>query len=519
MLSQLTGQEPGLAGLWNFDDPANPGRDVTGHGHDGKLVGNATVAGATFPRPTPPAALDVVLQLDGTNSFVELPPDIFTNLTEATVEGWVKWQAFSSYSRFFDFGKARQDISVNQDATRPNLRFEVNTGPDRQAVVTVSDVLKLNEWVHIAAVSGPGGMKLYVNGMLRAENPSTNSFKEVANGEHNYLGRSNWKVIEPALNDDLKGQMDEVRVWSVARSEDEIRESMFRPLTGQEPGLVGLWNFDDPANPGRDASSSGYHGKLVGNARVVEGAKPVRTSANLANVLEMDGQTGTLELSERFANISDNFTIELWARPTLGRTMSDPGPIAGMTGQRYAFLPTQGTLGLGGNPHAGVSLSLGNNSIAVVEHAENYLPVVVEAPRTIDDWIHVAVVYRDKKPSLYLDGSLAATGPQSQRIVHPSFGNPEFKGGINVGMNAYAGLLDDIRVWSVARTEAEIRENMARRLTGLEPGLAGILDFQWRRERVREGPHGGSARPETCRRGQSGQPKPATGCTTRSPSG
>src|SRR5215203_4417357 len=31
------------------------------------------------------------LKLDGTNSYVELPPDIFTNLTEATVEAWVRW--------------------------------------------------------------------------------------------------------------------------------------------------------------------------------------------------------------------------------------------------------------------------------------------------------------------------------------------------------------------------------------------------------------------------------------------
>ena len=33
-----------------------------------------------------------VLDLDGTNSYVELGPDIFTNLTDATVEGWVKWR-------------------------------------------------------------------------------------------------------------------------------------------------------------------------------------------------------------------------------------------------------------------------------------------------------------------------------------------------------------------------------------------------------------------------------------------
>ena len=49
---------------------------------------------------------------------------------------------------------------------------------------------------------------------------------------------------------DAKGQfwnsaLDEIRIWSVARTEDEIRVSMNSPLTGQEDGFVGYWNFDD----------------------------------------------------------------------------------------------------------------------------------------------------------------------------------------------------------------------------------------------------------------------------------
>src|SRR5436190_14770210 len=45
-----------------------------------------------------------VLHLDGGEAYVELPKDAFTNLTEATVEGWVKWNAFQPESRFFDIG-------------------------------------------------------------------------------------------------------------------------------------------------------------------------------------------------------------------------------------------------------------------------------------------------------------------------------------------------------------------------------------------------------------------------------
>ena len=45
---------------------------------------------------------------------------------------------------------------------------------------------------------------------------------------------------------------------------------MFRPLTGREPGLAGLWNFDGATNHVvKDLSAGGHDGKLIGNARVV----------------------------------------------------------------------------------------------------------------------------------------------------------------------------------------------------------------------------------------------------------
>jgi hypothetical protein len=44
---------------------------------------------------------------------------------------------------------------------------------------------------------------------------------------------------------DFHGQMDEVRVWKVVRTEAEIRQNMFSQPYREEPDLVGLWNFDD----------------------------------------------------------------------------------------------------------------------------------------------------------------------------------------------------------------------------------------------------------------------------------
>src|SRR5262245_24053207 len=122
-------------------------------------------------------------------------------------------------------------------------------------------------------VTGKGGTKLYLDGLLRGTNKYSGSFSAMGNDEHNYFGRNNWRLLFPLI-EDLQGQMDEVRVWRTARSSEQIRENMFKKLTGNEPDLVGLWNFDDPANPGRDFSPGAHHGKLFGQAAAVKEATP-----------------------------------------------------------------------------------------------------------------------------------------------------------------------------------------------------------------------------------------------------
>src|SRR3974377_2413625 len=66
--------------------------------------------------------------------------------------------------------------------------------------------------------------------------------------------------------------MDEIRVWKGVRTAAQIRENMFKSLTGREEGLVGLWNFEDGA--ARDASPARHDGRLQGQAKVVAATLP-----------------------------------------------------------------------------------------------------------------------------------------------------------------------------------------------------------------------------------------------------
>jgi hypothetical protein len=261
---------------------------------------------------TPAAAQNQALKLDGNGSYVELPNELFKDLTQATVEVWVKWDSRPNYARVFEFGAPWQSVSVFLDKTTPSLRFNIyprdtRRDPSAHFTITATNLIRTNEWMHLAAVSGPGGMLLYANGQLIGQHTNTASFASIfgrqsstlAGGDSpaaaeatasaqdrnrayvpdnggkripargglhltNYLGRG----LSGATTDrDFCGELDEVRVWSQRRSLSQIRENMFKRLSGREEGLVHLWNFDD--GTANDACPAGGHGKLMGQARIV----------------------------------------------------------------------------------------------------------------------------------------------------------------------------------------------------------------------------------------------------------
>jgi len=48
-----------------------------------------------------------------------LPPNIFNDLTEATVEGWSRWERLDRFGQFFDAGKLNKELGW-----KPSLQFE-----------------------------------------------------------------------------------------------------------------------------------------------------------------------------------------------------------------------------------------------------------------------------------------------------------------------------------------------------------------------------------------------------------
>jgi signal transduction histidine kinase/DNA-binding response OmpR family regulator/ligand-binding sensor domain-containing protein len=436
-----------------------PLKNAVPGGPTGKLVGNARITTAVRPAAageTAGADADKVLDLDGRDSFVELPANMFNTLPQATVEGWVRWRSFHQFSRFFDFGSIWRAMHICNEVRTGSLRLGLGRAPytqESEVVLQARNAVNLNEWYHLAAVTGNGGVRLYVNGVLVAKNDYSGSFASFGNGDHNYLGRSNWRAA-PWNDEDFDGQMDQVRVWRTERTEAEIQETMTKKLTGREAGLVSLWSFDSVTNEVvPDLGPGGHHGLLKGNARVVPRDRPMTATA-VTRVLDLDGTNSFVDLGATAPILTPPFTQEAWIRPTASRWMGLLGDTNANTDlQRAPTLFVRSGNGLHGGFGDGVAWLNWNSPDDVL---------------TAGRWNHVAASYDGAEYRVYVNGELV----QRANIAGtPRRAPVQWIGRVN---SFFAGQISDVRLWHTARSSGEIRTNRFARLTGHEAGLAGL---------------------------------------------
>ena len=98
-----------------------------------------------------------------------------------------------------------------------------------------------SQWVHVAMTWDGANttLRTYVNGALRITTKSANNTKLITTASLFYLG------CNPPYYGCFNGLFDELRVWKVLRTDAEILGAYNKALVGNEPGLVGYWNFND----------------------------------------------------------------------------------------------------------------------------------------------------------------------------------------------------------------------------------------------------------------------------------
>jgi hypothetical protein len=296
--------------------------------------------------------------------------------------------------------------------------------------VSTGYVAPLNRWTHLTVTFDRGAVRTYANGALvHSADAGTAEIGDSAPAS-NELRIGARQGTQP-----FAGRIDEVKVFARA-----LHPAEAAALAAPPARLVAHWKLDEAAGTAvADASGTGNPGTLSGATWTTPG----RLGAGALSFDGVDDRV-TITAGQHLSDATNDFTLAFWAKPTADHGLDAETTTGsdGTTGQRYALAPVQGTTRFGAG-HAGVGVSVGTNGISVYEHADAYLPALLVHKARIDGWTHVAVVYRDRQPRLYVNGALVRTGKQSTMTVHAV---PEAIGGHAYGY--YKGEMDDVRIYS-----------------------------------------------------------------------
>ncbi len=114
-------------------------------------------------------------------------------------------------------------------------------------------------WTHIAGSYNGTSMSVYINGKLEGSRSVSGNSR--ANNEDLVIGADYTK------NDRFfSGEIDEVRIWSQARTVTEINDNLFNALSGNESNLAANYSFSGNSND----SAGGNDLALHLNAEIIE---------------------------------------------------------------------------------------------------------------------------------------------------------------------------------------------------------------------------------------------------------
>ena len=194
------------------------------------------------------------LSFDGANQFCKTTQQWFRGTgNQGSVECWAKpvqpgagdlilHKAFwNDLSMGFSYSNTATQGTIN--LTFPLDHGGTYTGPE----------LQLGQWYHIAGVYDGSNVILYVNGVEKARWGFSGNVNWDGSFTASYLGG-----MDDPWGGKFPGLMDEVRIWSVARTPAQIQANMKQTLTGPQTGLLAYYKFDEGSGQlAKDSSGNG----------------------------------------------------------------------------------------------------------------------------------------------------------------------------------------------------------------------------------------------------------------------
>jgi hypothetical protein len=340
--------------------------------------------------------------------------------------------------------------------------------------VTVAASLRLNTWQHVAAVINGTNCYLYRNGVLVGNGTTPAAY--VPSTVPLEIGRS-----YNDFNRYFIGKIDEVRIWKTAVTAQVIKDWSTKTVSSCHPNfsnLVGYYEFNNTtsgvltATAGSNGtvqnvtyasssspifpwsypqvSNSGCSGNLIAS-----GLSPGGQGSNTSGVLTLNGTNQYVTLNGINNLSGSQITIEYWFKGTNCQSAVRQQSAAGWIVAGYG--PTTAPVHILSNDQGTTGIPAANNPTELYDN----------------NWHHVAMTWQQNTANgfkSYLDGVLQSQRNSTNTAI-PNMNTNTLIGSLN-GTGEYTnGSIDNVRIWNVARTQAQIQADMYLETPSAATGL------------------------------------------------
>ncbi|MEB3359020.1 MAG: LamG-like jellyroll fold domain-containing protein [Synechococcales bacterium] len=481
-LHPLSGREPGLLAYWPIEEaPGAVLYDQTEAWPAAQLIAGLENTAEKWQAPPPPIATALsALVLDGRDDHIFLGDLAQFSLEEGFVVAvWLRLSSTADRGAVLgsSIGQTQANgLCLGVGDRRPTLQLA--------DLVVQADTALDDQWHYLVwhYDAGTHTVQIWQDGTVIASGTATLTLPSDAMA---YLGRwQTWDAdMQQGVDHFFPGRIGEVSLWQGIRPSEAITAPRLQRLVGNEPGLLAYWIFDDahevriPAQIGR-----GDYYLLLRSTLTLQpplwqtiDTHPIWRTPLLQTALNFDGERQFLAL-EGFTPSPDSFTIEAWINNLQVQGESRPRqetPILWRGQQTSDDWETDFELRVNQNGQ----LTFYYRPAADAD-SDRLASLVAPNSFPVNQFIHVAVTVADADETtlrLWVNGETVATITQP---ASPRNGGPVLKLGWGNGAGPVAffrGLMQEVRLWSTARSEAELRAEMHRPLADpvRQPALIG----------------------------------------------
>ena len=308
-----------------------------------------------------------------------------------------------------------------------------------------------NKTYHVALVYDGATLKLYRNGYLVGQTPATGDL--ITNNWPTTIGEYAYSMYNGFgnISNIFKGVINEVRIWNVARTQAELRTYMNTPLPNPTttPGLLAYYTFDNLLNKQGNAAFDGI----------------LKAAASINN-----GNPNCVFVADSCGNAPSSCP---------GNWLKMPNALSGVTIGDLDITGNQVTIEANCNATGDTTRALVSKheypgdvnyflcpDLAEITTTNGFYSVTSPCPFVNNKTYHVALVYDGATLKLYRNGYLLGQTPATGDLITNDW--PTTIGEYAYSMynsradisNIFKGVINEVRIWNVARTQTELRTYM-----------------------------------------------------------